>query len=388
MPILLVLKNLLSHPVRSLLTLGSIVVAVFLVSVLRAVVTGLEAGVESASADRLVVQSAVSLFVNMPQSYQDKIAQVEGVEHVCKWQWFQGIYQDPSNFFPQFGVDAEPMLAMYPEYRIVAGSAEEFRRNRDACLVGVDLAERFGWKVGDTVPLMGTIFPRTDGSAWEFRVAALFESSKSAADNGLLFFHFEYLSEAIESGASGGPAGVGVYVFRVTRGVRVEEVMRRVDALFENGPQRVQTTTEEEFGRQFITMLGNVPGFIASIGAGVLFAIFLAALNTMLMAGRERTHSIGVLKAMGFTDRTVFGLLVLESLCLCGLAGAFGVGLTLAIEPGLKAVLGAFLPGFDIDPQTSLMGLGLSLAVGLFAGLLPAWRASRLDPVSALRADL
>jgi putative ABC transport system permease protein len=387
MPVRLVLANLLSHPVRSLLTMASILVAVVLMLLLESVVTGLSAGVEASASNRLVVQSAVSLFVDLPESYQEKIAVVPGVGATCKWQWFGGVYQEPSNFFAQFGVDAEKLLDLYPEFRIVGGGADDFLASRDACLVGADLAERFGFSVGDTIPLIGTIFPRTDGGAWEFRVAAIYRSESANVDNGTMFFHYAYLAEALTIGAAAGPRGVGVFVLRLVPGARVEAVMRAVDELFENGPQRVQTTTEAEFSRQFVSMLGNIPTFVASIGGGVFFAILLAALNTMLMAARERTRAIGILKSMGFPDRTVFRVLLLESLLLCGLGGAAGVGLGMGLEPVLASAFSAFLPGFEIRTATAVAGLAVSLLVGVAAGVLPAWRASRLDPVEALRAD-
>jgi putative ABC transport system permease protein len=385
-PLSLILLNLLAHPVRTLLTLASLIVAVFLIVFLETVVSSLDAGIEAASADRLVVQSAVSLFVNLPESYQSKIEAVPGVSEVAKWQWFGGIYQEPGNFFAQFGVDAERLLRLYPEFELVDGSAETFVRERDACLIGTDLAERYGFKVGDTVPLIGTIFPRTDGGAWEFRVAGIYRSKKNEADNGTLFFHFTYLAESLEAGASGGPPGVGVYIVGVERGAAPETIMRRVDELFENGPQRVQTTTEGEFGRQFVTMLGNIPAFLGSIGGGVLFAILLAALNTMLMAARERTHEIGVLKAMGFSDGSLFGLFLAESIMLCGLGGVLGLCVAFGVEPLLKSAVGSMLPGLEFGMGAVVHGLGLSLLIGVLAGLVPAFRARSLIAVDALRA--
>jgi putative ABC transport system permease protein len=205
-------------------------------------------------------------------------------------------------------------------------------------------------------------------------------------DNGTMFFHFEYLKESLETGAALGPPGVGVYVIGLAPGAVAENVMRDVDALFENGPQRVQTTTEAEFSRQFVSMLGNVPTFIASIGAGVFFAILLAALNTMLMAGRERTRDIGVMKAMGFSDGAVFGLLLAESLFLCTLGGLLGVLLATASEPVLTALFGPMLPGFVISVETKLLALGVTVFVGVVAGLIPAWRARKLVAVDAIRA--
>jgi len=381
----LVWRNLLNHWVRSLLTLLSIAVATFLICMLRTIVTGLDAGVEAASSSRLVVQSAVSLFVNLPMSYQTKISGVEGVEHICKWQWFGGYYQEKSNRFAQFGVDAEKMFPLYPEIRISDGSKEEFVARRDSCMIGRSLAEKFEWKVGDTIPLKGTIFRRVGGAAWEFEVAAIYESDSPNLDPKTMFFHFDNLKESLESGAATGPQGVGVYVIGLSPGARPETVMQNVDAFFENGPQRVQATTEAEFQRQFVSMLGNIPTFLASIGGGVFFAILLAALNTMLMAARERTRDLGIMKAMGFNNRSVFTLLLVESLVLCGMGGTLGVLLAKGAEPGFRAFFGAFMPGFSIPGSTVLLGLGAALAVGIAAGILPAWRASRLIAVEALR---
>ncbi|MEW6742755.1 MAG: ABC transporter permease [Planctomycetota bacterium] len=388
MPLHLVLKNLFAHKLRTVLTLLSILVAIFLICILRSVVTSLEAGVEAASARRLVVQSAVSLFVDLPLSYQSKIAAVEGVDGICKWQWFGGVYQDPSNFFAQFAVDTENVLEIYPEFEVVAGSADEFLSDRGTCLIGDGLVSRFGWKIGDTVPLIGTIFPRAGGGAWEFRVAAIYHSTAANIDNATMYFHFDYLRESLETGAAYGQPGVGVYVLRLTPGAKAEAVMARVDRLFENGPQRVQTTTEAEFSRQFVTMLGNVPTFIASIGGGVLFAILLAVLNTMLLAARERTHDFGILKALGFGDGTVFALLLVESLLLCALGGILGIVLARGVEPAFRAVFGAFLPGFGVTGETILLALMLSIAVGVLAGIVPALQARRLRAVDALRAEV
>ena len=387
MPLRLVLRNLLSHPVRAGLTFASVVAAVFLLCFLRSAVAGLTRTVEAADSKRLWVQSAVSLFVDLPQAYEGKIAAVPGVEWVCKWQWFGGIFRDESGFFAQFGVDSDTFQRSYPEMEIVEGSYEAFERNRTACLIGSDLAAQYGWGLGDRVPLLGTIYPKADGSAWEFTVAGVYESSKPTIDNKTLFFHWDYLRETLESGDALGPTGVGVYLVKIASGADPTPVMAAIDLMFENGPQRVQTTTEAEFSRQFISMLGNVPALLSGIGGAVLFAIFFAVLNTMLMASRERIRDVGVLKALGFTDGAIFRAYTLESLLLCGLGGLAGIGLAKLAEPGLVRALAGQLPGFAIDGGSIGVGLGLSLAVGLAAGVIPAWRSSRLLPVEALKGD-
>ncbi|MGE0712154.1 MAG: ABC transporter permease [Planctomycetota bacterium] len=387
MPWLLLVKNLFSHPVRSALTLGSLVIATFLICFLRAVLFSLESGVQSAATNRLMVQSAVSLFVDLPLSYQTKIEAVPGVADCCKLQWFGGIYQDPSNFFAQFAVDADRFFKAYPEVELIQGTAEAFTQQRTACLVGVKLAERFGWKVGDKVPLQGTIFPMSSGAAWDFEVAGIYRSRSANVDEATMWFHFDYLDEALAAGAATGPRGVGVFVLGLAGGAPVERVSRQVDELFQNGPQRVQTTTEAEFQRQFVSMLGSVPTFLTTIGGGVLFAILLAVLNTMLLAARERTRDLGVLKALGFRDGVVAGMLLAESLLLCAIGGAIGVGIAKASEHALGSALSRIIPTYAVTPEIVLLGLGLALGVGFLAGIVPALQANRLRVVEALRAE-
>lgn len=389
MPWLLLARNVFAHPVRSTLTLGSIVVAVFLVCFLRAMIGALEAGVEASSQKRLIVQSAVSLFVNLPTSYQTKIESVRGVASSCKMQWFGGYYQSPANFFAQFGVDADRLLEAYPEIDIVEGSELDFVAQRSSCIIGEQLAADFGWQVGDSIPIVGALFPRADGSTWDFEVAGIYRALSNNVDDRTLWFHFDYLERSLETGGALGPSGVGVFVVQLADSADATPTMARIDALFANGPQRVQTTTESEFQRQFVTMLGSVPTLLASIGGGVLFAIALATLNTMLMAARERTHSIGILKALGFRHRTAFGLLMGESLLLCGLGGVLGVALALASDGPIGGFLTSYgFTAFEVDPATAALGLGLALAVGLVAGLAPAVGAARLRVVEALRSEV
>jgi putative ABC transport system permease protein len=386
-PLGLIVRNLLAHPLRSALTAGSLVIAVFLICTLRSLVVTLHAGVEQASSNRLVVQSAVSLFVDLPLAYQGKIDQVKGVQQSCKFQWFAGIYEDPSNFFAQFAVDHDRFFDAYPEVQLVEGSREAFETKRTACLIGVDLARRFGWKVGDRVPLQGTIFSRTDGQPWQMDVVGVYRSRTANVDNNTMFFHYDYVQETLETGGAVGPPGVGVYMIKLAPGADLVAIQRQVDDLFAQGPQRVQTTTEAEFQRQFVGMIGGLPTLLGSIGGGVLFAILLAVLNTMLMAGRERTRSIGVMKALGFGDGVAFALLMLESLALCGGGGAAGVGLALLSQGFMTRTLSTMFPGYTVAPETIALGLGLALALGLIAGIVPAWRASQLRVVAALRPE-
>lgn len=386
MPWKLLFRNVLGHPVRSLLTVGAVAVAVFLICMLHAVTSGLTRTLSAAASNRLLVQSAVSLFVDLPLAYQQKMAAVPGVEAICKWQWFGGRYeQDKGGFFAQFGIDPETFLPSYPELSIAAGSYEAFAAKRTACVVGRALAAQYGWKVGDSVPIAGTIFQRTDGAPWVFDVAAIYASSSPSIDEQTMYFQYDYLKESLENGGAAGPHGVGVYMLRLAPGTDPLSVQQAVDAMFENGPQRVNATTEAEFNRQFISMLGDVPALLQMVGGAVLFAIFFAVLNTMIMAGRERTRDIGVLKALGFTNGSTAALLIGESLLVCGLGAGIGLLLGVGLEPGFQAALSARIPGFGFDRATLLLGAGIALAVGLVSGVVPGLRAARLTTVEALR---
>lgn len=387
-PWLLVAKNLGGRPLRTFLTLASLTVAFFLLCTLRSVLDGLEAGIKASASDRLVTQSAVSLFVSLPDSYQSKIQAVQGVDDAIRWQWFGGIYQDPSNFFAQFAVDHDRLLDVYPEIQVDEAGAEEFLRKRTACLVGARLAEQYGFRVGDRIPLQGTIFPRFDGQAWQLDVAGIYRSTSANVDERTVFFRYDYLDETRRANLCGGPQGAGVYVLALDGRSAPEAVSARVDALFRNGPQAVQTTSEAEFQRQFVSMLGGVPIFLSSIGGGVLFAILLAVLNTMLMAGRERTNDFGILKALGFQSGVVFALLLLESIGLCLLGGGAGVLVSVASEQAVGGAISLVLPTYEVSQETQLLAMSAALAVGLIAGVLPGWRAMRLEVVDALRAEV
>lgn len=385
-PFRLIAKNLFKHPIRFVLTVASIAIAIFLLCVLQSLVVALNAGVKAASSNRLIVQSKVSLFVYLPQSYREKLQQVDGVEKVVAWNWFGGYYQDPSNFFAQFATDPELLLDVYPEIQIVEGNAQDFVSDRQACLVGIDTARKYGFRVGDTFPIIGALFPRLDGQPWNFKVAGIYKSSKRTVDDNTLFFHYKLVDETIEAGEASGPQGVGIYVLQTAPGRDQTEIMSEVDAMFENGPQAVQSTTEAEFQAQFVSMVGNVPLFVSSIGGGVMIAILLAALNTMLMSAREQTRDVGVLKALGFSDGTMFSLMLGQSLVLCCTGGFLGILLALASEPGLAKMLGTMFPGYEVTRGTLIEAAVATVAIGVLAGIAPALRARAVRVIAALRA--
>jgi len=385
-PIRLVTKNLFKRKIRFALTVASLAIAIFLLCVLRSLVVALDAGVREAASNRLIVQSKVSLFVYLPESYAAKLEAVEGIDRVVPWNWFGGYYQNPSNFFAQFATDPVALLDIYPEIEIVDGSAEDFLRDRQGCLVGIDTARKYDKHVGDSFPIIGALFPRLDGNPWDFHIAGIYESKKKTLDENTLFFHYKYVQEALEAGEASGPQGVGIYVLRCKPGYDQTELMSSIDAMFENGPQVVQSTTEAEFQAQFVSMIGNVPMFVSSIGSGVMIAILLATLNTMLMSAREQTRDIGVLKALGFSDGTMFGLLLTQSFVMCGLGGLLGILLAVGSEPAMAKMLGTMFPGYEVTRGTVVEAALITLGLGLFAGIAPALRARAIDVIQALRS--
>jgi len=379
----LVARNLLKHPIRSLLTVLSLVVALFLLCFLRSVLTTLEAGIEAAASRRLWVQSAVSLFVDLPLSYQPKIEAVDGVDKTCKWQWFGGYYRERTNFFAQFACDPEALFEMWPEIEIVAGSKDEFLSNRSACLLGKSTADEYGFRVGDVIPITGALFPNPSGP-YEFEVAAIYRSTRASLDDTTMFFHWEF-HEKTQEALTGETPDVGVFVLEVAPGVDPTGVMASVDALFENGPQRVQTTTEAQFSLQFVTMLGNVPRLVGAIGLAVLFAILLACVNTMLIAAREQTRDVGIMKALGFTNGSIFRLQLLQSLALCCVGGGLGILLAYSTQDGFAAALGSRFPGYTVKASTLIEAGVVTVLAGLLAGLVPARNLARLLAIEALR---
>lgn len=385
-PARLVTKNLFKHPIRVVLTVLSITVAILLLCVLRSLVVALDAGVRDSASNRLIVQSKVSLFVPLPLAYRSRLEQVDGVERVVRWNWFGGYYQEPGNFFAQFATDPDLLLEVYPEIEIVEGSAQDFQKDRNACIVGVVTAEKYGFKVGDTLPIISSLYPRTDDGAWEFRIAALYRSKKKNVDEATVYFHAEFLKNALETGEGSGPDGVSIFVLKTKPGADQTAIMSQVDALYENGPQVVQATTEAEFQAQFVSMVGNIPFFVGMIGTGVMIAILLASLNTMLMAAREQTRDVGVLKALGFSDGSVFGLMLAQSMVMCCLGGALGIGLAKLFESGMAKGLGTMFPGYAVTPGTLLEAALVTVAIGVLAGIAPALRARMIHVITALRA--
>lgn len=377
----LVWANLKRKKVRTIFTLVSIAVSFFLFGLVQAFEVSLSAGVDVAGADRLVVIHKVSIIQPMPESYGPRIAQVDGVEAITHANWFGGIYQEPSNFFPQMAVDAETYLDLYPEFLLPDGERKAWLGDRTGALVGRTTASRFGWQVGDRIPIQGTIFRKSDGGdTWEFTLDGIFDGKEKGTDTTPLLFHYDYLDEA----RNWGKGQVGWYVIRVADPERAVEVAQAIDATFANSPAETKTSTEKAFAKSFADQVGNIGAIAVAIAGMVFFGMLLVAGNTMVQAVRERTNELAVLKTLGFSNAKVLALVVAESCSLAVVGGGLGLAaawlFTLGGDPtrGMLAVF--YLPRQDI-----VLGIVFIALLGLVTGLLPGVQAMRLRIVDALR---
>ena len=400
-PWILARRHLRAHWLRTGLTVASLVLGLFLFCFLVSIVTTMQDQVKQSATNRLFVQSAVSLFQDIPLDYQPKIENVPGAEAVCKFQWFGAYYQKRENFLAQFGIDHERFLGMYtkemeildaegkPSQEARAAAQAAMNADRRACIIGEGLVrdEKFAWKVGQTVQVQTPFFTMNDGSAWEFNVVAVYRPLRKNFDDRQVFFRYDYLDEMRKSGRCVGTEGVGVYVVNVADGHDSGQVIADIDGMFRNGPQRTNTMTEAAFQQLFVSMMGNVPLFLGTIGGAVVFAVVFSVINTMLMASRQRTHEVGILKALGYSNAAVAAMIMAESLFLSLLGGGLGVLLAVGMAEGLRQGMGAFFPLYAVKPETAALGLLITVGIGILSGIVPALTASRLRPVEALRSE-
>jgi putative ABC transport system permease protein len=372
----LVWANLRRKKVRTTLTIGSFAVALFLFGLLAAIRVGFRGGADAAGADRLDVINRVSLILPLPLSYRDRIIQVPGVANVTYATWFGGVYQNERNFFAQFAVDKDTWFDVYADYVVSPEGREAFMRDRQACMVGRALAKRFGFKVGDRIPVRGTIWT----GDWEFNVAGIYEGSRPDADTTGMFFRADYLEENRQFGKG----TVGGDVVKLRDPADAVRVTKAIDALFANSPFETLTQTEKAFAASFVNQMGNIELLIMTIGLVVFFTLLLVTGNTMAIAVRERSGELAVLKTIGFSDPRVMRLILAEAVLIAGQGGLVGLALAKLVLPGLTRAL-PMLGVLYVSPLTFATGFLLALAVGAAAGLLPAIGAMRLKVVDALR---
>ncbi|HEX7078209.1 MAG TPA: ABC transporter permease [Candidatus Eisenbacteria bacterium] len=373
-----VLAHLWRSKRRTFLTVSSIALALFLFCTLRTVMTSFDASIRASDDTRLVVRHAASLVFPLPLAYRERLTQMPGVTHVGYGNWFGGYYQDPKNQFAQFAVDAPTFFDVYPEVILPAEQRQAFLGERTACIAGRAACKKFGWKLGDVIPITGTIYP----GEWRLTLRGVYAGRTEDVDENTVFFHWDYLNESLPDVRKN---QVGIYWLRLASSKDAPAVSERVDALFENSPQPTKTETEKAFQAGFISMIGNVQLLLTILGSAIVFAIVLVTINTMMMAARERTGEIAVLKTLGFGDGLILRLVGAEAMILSLAGGILGCGIAWLLFRRVDFTAGGFFPNFRVLPETVALGLLLAVLMGLLSGLVPAVSASRLRIASALR---
>jgi putative ABC transport system permease protein len=372
----LIMANLFRKKLRTTLTIGSFVVALFLFGLLVVVHGAFNQGVDVAGADRLDVINKTSIIQPLPYSYRDQILRIPGVKAITYDNWFGGVYQDEKNFFPQFAIDPENQRVVFPEFVIPDDQWKAFLEDREGAIAGSGIAKRFGWKVGDRIPIKGAIYP----GDWEFNIRGIYTGSRDNDDLTQFWFHYKYLDERRQYGKG----LVGWYTVKLDTPDDGTRVVKAVDTMFANSPYETKTETEKALASDFAKQFGNIGFLISAVGSVVFFTLLLVTGNTMAIAVRERIGELAVLKAVGFNDRFVLFLVLGESLMIAAIGGAIGLALCKLMTLGGDPTHG-FLPFFYLPGPMILLGFGVALAVGVLAGILPATSAMRLRVVDALR---
>jgi putative ABC transport system permease protein len=376
----LIFKNSLRNRRRSILTIVSIAASLCLLGVLMAMYH--EFYLKDASADsslRLITRNRISLANPMPVSYLQQMKSVPGVREVMLIQWFGGTYKDSDfkNFFARFAVEPEKVFTVYPEYRMPEDQKKAFQQERTACFVGRPLAERYGWKIGDRITIMGDIFPVT----LEFTVRGIYDAPQ---DNENLMFHYAYLRESVSKGRQD---AIGTFAILAENADAVPRIASAVDEMFRNSPVQTKTETERAFALSFLGYLGNVKMFLLSVCGAVTFTLLLVSGNTMAMSVRERVREIGILKTLGFTPQAIFGIILSESVAIALAGAAVGLLLSTGICEFLShgPVTFVDLKALRVPPVVAAAGLALAAFIGLISSFVPAWSASRRSIVECLK---
>jgi putative ABC transport system permease protein len=377
----LIWKNAWRKKVRTSLTILSVLVAFLLYFLLNAVGQALTGGVDLATAKRLIVINKISLINPLPYSYLNKIAAIPGVQTITHSSWFGGYYQDPKNLFAQFPIDPDSYFDVYTELQVPPEELQAFRNNRTGALASQPLAERYGWKVGDRIPIQTTIWTKKDGSrTWEFDLEGIFTSSNERALGPLLLFHYDYFDEA----RAFGNGTVGWYVLNIADDADPVAIAHTIDDQFANSPNETKASTEQDFAASFIKQFANIGLIVQMILGAVFFTLLLVSGNTMAQSVRERISELAVLKTLGFRDGTMLGVVLAESVLIMLMGGILGLGLGWFVAQAVNEKLAGSFPDLYVSGGAFVLGLGMMIGAGVVAGIFPAVKAMRLSIVDAL----
>jgi putative ABC transport system permease protein len=377
----LILRNALRHKIRSGLTVFGLMIAVLAYGLLQTVVDAWYAGADAASNTRLITRSSISLAFTLPVSYESRIRAVAGVTTVARSMWFGGIYKEPKNFFPQFAISAN-YLDLYPEFVVPEAERQAWMRDRLGALVGRQLADQYGFKVGDVITLRGAIYT----GEWQFVVRGIFDGSDDTKITRHMLFHWAYLNEWLRARPARRADQVGVYILGIAAPERAAAIARAVDAQFQNSTAETLTETEQAFQLSFVAMSNEIIAAIQVVSYVVILIILAVMANTMAMSARERTAEYATLKALGFGPGFIALLIFGESLAICAVGGGVGLWLTPYAATGFKQAAGGIFPIFMVSQATVIAQVLCALAVGVAAAVVPALQASRVRIVEGLRA--
>ena len=375
----LILANLFRKKIRLLLTIGSFAVALFLFAFLGVVRDAFNRGADVAGADRLIIINRTSIINTMPLSYRDKILRIPGVKAITHDNWFGGVYQDEKNFFPQFVIDPEYQRQVYPEFVVPDDQWNAFLKDRQGAIVGARTMQRFGWKIGDRVPIKTTLY---GGSSWEFNIDGVYHGAKPLDDETQFWFQWDAFEERVPERLKG---QIGWYILRVDNPDDSPRIAKAIDEEFANSPDETKTETESAFAAGWVKQFGNIQFLIVTIGSVVFFTLLLVTGNTMAISVRERVGELAVLKAIGFSDRSVLFFVLAESLIVAIVGGLLGLAFAVVAVPALAIALNGLLPALVLKPSVLSVGILTALLVGAAGGILPGIGAMRLQVVNALR---
>ncbi len=378
----LILKNAFRHKVRATLTIIGIAVAVTAFGVLRTVVTAWYVGVDAAASNRLITRQAISFIFPLPYAYKEKIAAVPGIEAISFMNWFGGVYLDKKNFFARMAVDAETAFDVYPEFLIAPDQLATFKAERNACVIGAELAKQYNLKIGDPMSLDGDIYP----GRWDFVIRGIYTPKFDNTDATQMFFQWNYLNERILQDMPQRANDVGWYVTRITNPDDAATISSQIDELFMNSSAETKSETEGEFTRGFISASGAILGAMNFMSFTIVAIIMLVLANTMMMSARERTREYAILKTLGFSVPQISWLILGESLVLSILGGALGLLLTAPLVKGFAAAVPkGWFPVFKIEPITMALLIAAVIFIGLASAIFPIRRAASTSIVDGMR---
>ena len=378
---LLVLRNAFRHKLRTTLTIVGIIVAISAFGLLRTIVDAWYAGANASSSARLVTRSSVSLVFALPLNYAQKIRQVPGVASIAWANWFGGVYINERNFFAQFAISPS-YLDLYPEFVLTDEQRKAFQADRVGAVAGRKLADKFGWKVGDQIPLRGTIYPGT----WTFNLRGIYDGAEEGTDTSTFFLHFDYLNEAIKRQYPRRGDQTGVFIEQLRDPEDAAAVSQAIDATFKNSLAETLTETEKAFQLGFVSMSEAILLAIQAVSYVVIVIIMAVMANTMAMTARERYGEYATFKALGFSNGFVAMLIFAESLGIALIGGLLGIAFTFPMAEIFARTVGSILPGFKVSDETMVAQLASACVIGVVAAAVPAWNAARVRIVDGLRA--